>query len=197
MPNMHYRWFAAALALVSMTTFAADSPKLDVRLGLWETTTTVSHNGTPGMPDMAAAAAMPPGASQRMAEAMQSMSPEQRAQMAAAMSRMNQNRGGPHEHKYKSCMTADKMRRDGFFNDKDMRGHCTHTVIENTAHSTVVSFECAEEGATSKGTVRFTAISDTQVKGTMDMNMVVHDMPMSVHTDIQSTWLGPDCGDEK
>jgi len=197
MPHIHHRWFAAALALAPMIAFAGESPKLDVRLGLWETTTTVAHEGAAGMPGMAGAPALPPGASERMAEAMQNMSPEQRAQMAAAMSRMNQNRNVPHEHKYKSCMTAEKMHRDGFFNEKEMRGHCTHTVIENDAHSTAVSFECAEEGATSKGTVRFTAISSTQVKGTMDINMVVHGMPMSMHSDIQSTWLGPDCGDEK
>lgn len=197
MSNTPVRWLAAILTAAPMIALAADSPKLDVRPGLWETTTTVAHNGGPGMPAMPGAGAMPPGASERMAEAMQNMSPEQRAQMAAAMSRMNQNRGGPHEHKYRSCMTEEKMHRDGFFEDKEMRGHCTHTVIENNAHATAVSFECSEDGATSKGTVRFTAISATQVKGTMDMNMVVHDMPMSVHTDLQSTWIGPDCGDEK
>ncbi|HVN99240.1 MAG TPA: DUF3617 family protein [Steroidobacteraceae bacterium] len=197
MSHATVRWLAAALAAAPLATLAADSPKLNVRLGLWETTTTVTHNGVPGAPGMATAPAMPPGVSERMAEAMQHLSPEQRAQMAAAMSRANQNRNGPHEHKYRSCMTEDKMHRDGFFNDKEMRGHCTHTVIENDAHSTAVSFECAEDGATNKGTVRFTAVSPTQVKGTMDMNIVVNGTPMTVHTDLQSTWVGPDCGDEK
>jgi len=197
MSHATVRRLAAALAAAPLATLAADRPKLDVRLGLWETTTTVTHNGAPGMPGMAAAPAMPPGASERMAEAMQHMSPEQRAQMAAAMSRMNQNRNTPHEHKYRSCMTEDKMHRDGFFDDKEMRGHCTHTVIENNAHSTAVSFECSEDGATSKGTVRFTAVSATQVKGTMDMNVVVNGTPMTMHTDLLSTWIGPDCGDEK
>jgi hypothetical protein len=188
---------ASMLAAVPMMSLAADGPKLDVRLGLWETTTTVAHSGAPGNPAMPGAAAMPPGASEKMAEAMQNMPPEQRAKLAAAMSQMGQQRGGPHAHTYRSCMTDEKRQRDGFFNDKEMRGHCTHAIIQNDAHATAVSFECSDEGVTSRGTVRFTAISSTSVKGTMDMSMTIHDMPMTTHTEMQSNWISADCGAEK
>ena len=177
------RSLALALAAMPMIGFSADSSKLNVRLGLWETTTTVVGAG-------AAAAA-------GMAEAMESMTPEQKARMAAAMSHMRQEQSLPQVHKVRSCMTAEKMQRDSFFNDKEMGAHCTHTITENDSHATAVSFTCSENGVTNRGQVRFEATSPTSVKGTMDMQMTIHDRPTNMHSDFQSTWIGADCGTEK
>jgi hypothetical protein len=177
------RSMAAALAAIPMICLSADGSKLNVRLGLWETTTTVSGAGEAAMAGME--------------EAMQNMTPEQKARMAAAMSRMQQQPSGPREHKWRSCMTAEKMQRDSFFNDKEMGGHCTHTILQNDSHATAVSFTCSENGVTNQGQVRFEATSPTSVKGTMDMHMVMHDRPVNMHSDFQSTWIGADCGTEK
>jgi hypothetical protein len=132
-----------------------------------------------------------------MAEAMQNMTPEQKARMAAAMSHLQQQPSVPKTHTSRSCMTAEKMQRDSFFNDKEMRGHCTHTITENDSHATAVNFTCSEDGTTSEGKVRFETISQTSVKGTMDMHMVIHDHPVNMHSDFQSTWIGADCGTVK
>ncbi len=180
---MTVRSMAVALAVIPMISLSADGSKLNVRLGLWETSTTVAGAGG------AVAAGM--------AEAMQNMTPEQKARMAAAMSRMQQEESVPRVHKSRSCMTAEKMQRDSFFDDKEMRGHCTHTITENTGTTTAVSFTCAENGVTNTGQVRFVATSPTSVKGTMDMHMVIHDKPVNMHSDFQSTWIGADCGTEK
>ena len=173
---------AAALAAIPTIALSADAPKLNVRMGLWETSMSVAGAGSAAMAGMA--------------EAMQNMTPEQKARMAAAMSRMQQD-DAPRMHKSRSCMTPEKMHRDGFFNDKEMNGHCTHTIIENTATATALSFSCAENGVTNEGKMRFEAASPTVVKGTMDMNIVVHGKPANTHTEFQSTWISADCGSEK
>ena len=41
---------AGLLGVIPMIGFTADAPKLDVRMGLWETTTTSTYTGAPGMP---------------------------------------------------------------------------------------------------------------------------------------------------
>lgn len=180
---MTIRSMAVALAAIPMICLSADGSKLNVRLGLWETSTTIAGAGDAAMAGMA--------------EAMQNMTPEQKARMAAAMSHMKQEPSAPRLHKSRSCMTPEKMQRDSFFNDKEMHGHCTHTITENNSHATAVSFTCSEEGVTSEGKVRFETISPTSVKGTMDMHMVMHDRPVNMHSDFQSTWISADCGTEK
>src|SRR5262249_39929016 len=132
-----------------------------------------------------------------MAEAMANMTPEQRARMAAAMSKMQHDDSAQTVHKSRSCMTPEKMQRDSFFNDKEMQGHCTHTIVENTATATALTFSRAENGVTNEGKMRFTAVSPTQVKGSIDMNIVIHGRPASTHTELQSTWISADCGSEK
>ncbi len=177
------RSMAVALAAIPMISLGADGSKLNVRLGLWETTATVAGAGEAAMAGMA--------------EAMQNMTPEQKARMAAAMSHLQQEQSVPTVHKSRNCMTAEKMQRDSFFEDKEMRGHCTHTISENNSQTTAVSFTCSENGVTSQGQVRFVATSPTMVKGTMDVHMVIHDKPVTMHSDFQSTWIGADCGTEK
>lgn len=191
---MIIRSVAASLAAIPMIAFTADISKLDVRLGLWETTTTVADTGGQGLAGMEN---MPPEANEKMAAAMQKMPPEQRARTEAYMAQMRQHRSGPQVHKFRTCMSAEKMRKDSFFGDKEMRGQCTHTITESDSHATAVTFSCAENGVLNQGQVRFVATSPTAVNGTMDMHVVVHDKPITMHTDMQSTWLGPDCGTVK
>jgi hypothetical protein len=183
MNTMTIRSLAVALAVIPVIGFSADSSNLNVRMGLWETTMTVAGAGDAAMAGMA--------------EAMQNMTPEQKARMAAAMSHMRQEESVPRVHKSRSCMTPEKMHRDSFFNDKEMGKKCTHTIVENTPRATAVSFTCSENGVTNQGQVRFEATSPTSVKGTMDMHMVMHDKPVNMHSDFQSTWIGADCGTEK
>jgi hypothetical protein len=174
---------AAALAAIPMIANSADIPKLNVRMGLWETT--VASTGT--------ADAIMAG----MDEAMKNMTPEQKARMATAMSRMQQHESAPNAHTSHSCMTPEKMQRDAMMSDKEMAAHCTHTVTENTATTMAVHFTCSNDGVTNEGDGRFTATSPTTVKGSMDMHMVMHGKPVNMHSDFQSKWISADCGSEK
>jgi hypothetical protein len=183
MKTLTIRTLAAALAVIPLVAISADTPKLNVRMGLWETTVTSSGTGEAIMAGMD--------------EAMKNMTPEQKARMAAAMSRMQQHASVPNAHTSRSCMTPEKMQRDALFNDKEMAGHCTHTVTENTAQSMAVHFSCSENGVTNEGEGRFTALSPTTVKGSMDMHMVMHGKPVNMHSDFESKWVSADCGTEK
>jgi hypothetical protein len=185
MKTLTLRTLAAALAIIPMIVFSADTPlpNLNVRMGLWETTVTSS-----GMGDAIMAG---------MDDAMKNMTPEQKARMAVAMSRMQQHEAVPHANTSHSCMTPEKMKRDAMMSDKNMAGHCTHTVTENTATTMAVHFTCSENGVTNEGDGRFTALSPTSVKGSMDMHMVMHGKPVNMHSDFQSKWISADCGAEK
>lgn len=174
---------AASLAAIPMIALSADVPKLNVRMGLWETTVTSTGTGDAIMAGME--------------EAMKNMTPEQKARMAAAMSRVQQKQSLPNAHTSHSCMTPEKMQRDAIMSDKEMAGHCTHTVTENTTQTMAVHFSCSNEGVTNEGDGRFTAVSPTAIKGTMDMHMVMHGKPVNMHTDFQSRWISADCGTEK
>lgn len=174
---------ATALAAMPMIALCADAPKLNVRMGLWETT--VAATGT--------ADAIMAG----MEDAMKNMTPEQKARMATAMSRMQQHESVPNAHTSRSCMTPEKMQKDAMMSDKKMAEHCTHTVTENTATTMAVHFSCSNDGVTNEGDGRFTAVSPTAVKGSMDMHMVMHGKPVNMHSDFQSKWISADCGNEK
>lgn len=185
MYTMTIRSLAAALAIVPMIAFSADTPlpNLNVRMGLWETTV----NST-GVGDAIMAG---------MDDAMKNMTPEQKARMAAAMSNMQQHSSQLDAHTSRSCMTPEKMKRDAMMNDKRMGEHCTHTVTENTATTMAVHFTCSENGVTNEGDGRFTAVSPTSVKGIMDMHMNMHGKPVNMHSEFQSKWISADCGSVK
>jgi hypothetical protein len=187
------RTLAAVLLASPLIGFGAGTARLNVRLGLWETKSTSTHSGGPAVPAMPG---MHAGTSREMAEAMKNMPPERRAQVAAAMAQMSQPHQ-PHTITDRSCLTREKMERDGFLNSEEMQAHCTRTVLQNDGRVAAVSFSCTGEGAGGKGKVRFEATSPTSVKGTMDMTMTIQGTSMSTHTEMASTWIGPDCGKEE
>ncbi|MGH8254121.1 MAG: hypothetical protein ACRES2_08770, partial [Steroidobacteraceae bacterium] len=106
-----YRSLAVALAAIPVIALGADTPKLNVRMGLWESTIIATGTGEAIMAGMD--------------DAMKNMTPEQKARMAVAMSRMQQHESVPQAHTSRSCMTPEKMQRDGLTSDKEMAGHCT------------------------------------------------------------------------
>ena len=185
---MTIRTIIAVLAAFPVIGFAADSPKLDVRTGLWESSSTSTFTGMP---------AMPAGAEKELAEAMSRLTPEQRAQMAGLQAQMHRRQGMPQVHKERSCMNREKMEKNGFFGDQDTKGHCTHTITQNDSRTMAATFTCEDKESSGKGQMVFTANSPTSVKGTIDMTMTVEGKPMTTHIDLESQWVAADCGDVK
>jgi len=164
--------------LVCALTWAADDLKpLDVKLGLWETTST---SQTSGMPPVN----IPPDALARM-------TPDQRAKVEAMM----KGQGSPRTTTAKSCMTAEKMKRSEMFYEQKQ---CTKTVVTSTGSKLELRMHCTMEGGTkADGTVRVERISSESTKGSVQMVSTSGDHTMNMNSTFTSKWLGPDCGEVK
>jgi hypothetical protein len=151
---------------------------MDVKLGLWETTLT---NQT----DMSSM--VPP-------EMLARLTPEQRAQMEAAM----QGRGGARTSTTKHCITKDTMNEAlaSANTDNMKKMNCTRTFVSSTSTKQVIHMECSQGTRKTSGDVQFEAINRETGKGSMVMTTSGGggrggNMKMAW----TSKWLGADCGD--
>jgi Protein of unknown function (DUF3617) len=163
--------------LACTSVWAADDLKpFDVKLGLWETTTSVQTSGM-------APVNIPPDALARM-------TPDQRAKVEAMM----KNQGSPRTSTTKSCMTPEKMKRSEFYEQKQ----CTKTVVSSTGSKLEMRMHCTMEGgAKADGTVRVEKISSESTRGSVQMTSTSADHTMNMNSTFTSRWLGADCGDVK
>ena len=163
----------AVLLLSSMWVWGEKIP-LDVKTGLWETTSTTNVAGQlPISPDQ-----------------MANLTPEQRAKIEQAMKASS---GKPMT--YKSCLTKEKLEKGyGFDNHKE----CTHDVLTSTAHKVDVRMVCTEKDGTKMNVlVKVDALSSTNVKGTTHMTMENGGRTMTSDGTLTSKWISSDCGSVK
>ena len=173
--------FLLCIAICCSAAFAADKiVPPNIKTGLWEITETHALTGMPAMPNIPA-------------EALEKMSPEQRAQMEAHMK--DAFSGSPKTTTRKDCVTREKLEKEYAFAED--RKECTRTVLSSSSTVTEVKIHCVEKEMTSDGTVKFQALSQESVKGTMRMVMTGHDRTMNMNIDFVSRYLGPSCGDVK
>ena len=167
----------ALILLACTSVWAADELKpLDVKLGLWETTSSVQTSGMPPVN-------IPPDALARM-------TPDQRAKVEAMM----KGQGSPRTSTVKSCMTPEKMKRSEFYEQKQ----CTKTVVTSTGSRLEMRMHCTMEGgAKADGTVRVERISSESTRGSVQMTSTSGDHTMNMNSTFTSKWLGPDCGEVK
>src|SRR5437879_2009920 len=100
-----FRRFGPAVLIASFSTLvAAQAPMLDVRMGLWEVTSTTDIGGQ-----------LPPIDTSKM-------TPEQKAQFDAVVNGIM----GAHSTVTKTCMTKEKMNRSAFLDDSNKT--CKQTV---------------------------------------------------------------------
>jgi Spy/CpxP family protein refolding chaperone len=171
------KWIVAASVLVvgvGVLVAHAAQPALNVKLGLWETHTQAKMSG-----DM----------SGMISEAqLQSMTPEQRAKMQAAMQQAMAAMQKPHYAK--ECMTAEKLAK-GF----DMgNGNCKSTVITNTASEFDTHMVCMRGGESQSMTVHVIATSPEHVTGVMKGDENSGSKGVSYSGTFEGKWLGSDCG---
>jgi hypothetical protein len=150
---------------------------LNVKLGLWETTTTVASSGEmPIPPDLLA-----------------KLTPEQRAKMEERMKA--RSAGQARTTTRKSCLTKEQLDKALAFGED--RKSCTRTVITSTSSKLGVRFECAEQGMKVEGTVQVEALSPENVEGSVHMTGAGSGHTMNTTSNFTSKWLGPACGDVK
>jgi hypothetical protein len=167
------RWVYMTALAIALPVLAADS--LQVKTGLWETTTTIQMSGM----------SIP-------AEQLARMSGAQRAQMEQMMRSMGN--GSTRTNKVKSCVT-DKDLKEGAFRDATQDNqHCKYTTVSATARHQEYTFQCSEDGHVSNGRMVLDAADGTHVQGTAD----VKSGAANVSIKLSSQWLGANCaGAEK
>jgi hypothetical protein len=163
----------AVLMLSSVWVWGQKIP-LDVRLGLWETTSQTNVAGQ-----------LPITADQ-----MANLTPEQRAKIEQAIKASS---GKPMTSK--SCLTKEKLDKGFAFNE---RKECTHNLLTSNSHNVEVKMTCTEkEGEKLNVLVKAQALSSTNVKGTTHMTMEGGGRTMTSDGTFTSKWISSDCGSVK
>jgi hypothetical protein len=146
---------------------------LNVKIGLWENTTTISSSGALGIPP------------ERLAK----MSPEQRARLEAALkARSGQS---AHTNTYKSCLTKDQLQKTPFADKQN----CTETLISSSAKEAEVSFECTMEEAKGSGTMKIEVQNNESVQGSGHGTVTMGGHPMNTDWKMTGKWVQSSCGD--
>jgi len=178
---MKSTFLKSLLALLPVAGWAADSvTPLDIKPGLWESTTKTEMGGRamPAMP------AIPP-------EALAQMPPEQRARVEAMMNSRKPGGGMT----VKACMTRESMAKGLAM--AQQKG-CTQNVVSSSSTKMVVHMDCQQGNNKSAGDVSFERIDAEHTKGNMVMKVSSGDAPpMDMKMSLESKWLSSDCGDVK
>jgi hypothetical protein len=167
--------FMSAVALIPMVALA---DKLDVKPGLWETTTSTEIGGM-AMP------AIPP-------EALANMPPEQRARMQAMMN----GQGSGNTMTSQSCVTEKDLER-GFRPETTKEQSCKVDSVAVNGKTQEAHVTCTNSHGNSTGVFRMTATSRESYEGTMDMNTTVNGRAMTMKMRMKGKWLGASCGNVK
>ena len=174
-----FRSFLLGLAVCvgSMVLAYAADPAFDVKTGLWEVTSTGSMSGAPPIPQ----------------DALARMTPEQRAQMEAAMQAAIARNNQPHVSK--SCITQRQLEKAPDFAEQHDKS-CKQTVVTRTAAVVETRVECSGPQKRS-GTFRFQALSRETIRGEVSMVLSSGDKAMTSKHTLDGKWLGADCGNVK
>lgn len=147
---------------------------LNVKTGLWQTTSTTTVTGSMGIPPEMAA----------------KLTPAQRAKFEAAMKK--QANGAPRTRTYKSCLTEKNLTEDPF-TDKSNKFKCQETVIQSTSTELEVREACTDGSSKSDAHMLFHAASSDHV--TSSGNVVVTMGGRTMHSVIKmdSRWVAASC----
>lgn len=156
-------------AVAGVILFAAEP--LNVKLGQWETTTTMQMSGMPAIPQ----------------DALDKMTPQQRQMIEE---RMKSIQGKPTTTKY--CVKQEDIDKAMKFGTDDKE--CTRTIVTSTSTTQEIKIECNRDGNKSAGTVRVDASNRENVKGTIQMNVAsAGGRSMTMNGSFVSKWLGAAC----
>ena len=162
------------LMLAAGISRAADNvTPLDLKPGLWETTTVSERSGMPSM----------------AADKMASMPPEQRARIEAQMKSMS----SPTTTTRQSCRTDKDLRP---FTD-DGNKSCKQTVVTSTSTKQELRMDCDMPGNKGTGTVTIEAKDPGHVNGLVLMHVGNNGRNMDMKITITAKWISSSCGDVK
>ena len=164
------------ICLWTSVLWAGGTIKLNVKTGLWQTTTTRTVTGSMGVPPEMAG----------------ELTPAQRARFEAAMKK--QASGTPRTLTYKDCLTPEKLAEDPFTD----RSHgdnikCQETMIKSTGTDLEVREICTDGSSKIDSHLVFHADSPEHVtgSGTTTVTMGGHTMNSTMKMD--SKWISTSC----
>lgn len=165
----------AALTLTALSVTAAAPERLNVKLGLWEITSTMRFSGVPPLPK----------------EVLDKMSPQQRAKMIADLKAASQEE--PEAETGSECITQDDLDKPFQSGNSD---DCTQTVVRTTRTSQEIRLVCT--GKTSgSGTFKVNTPNPESMNGTLDLKAGDGPDAFVIKGTLKGRWLGADCGDEE
>lgn len=152
-----------------------DRIPLDLKLGLWETTTTHATAGAPPVPQ----------------EMLDRLTPEQRAKFEE---RMKNRSGQAKAETRRSCLTKEKLEKHYLFEDnKDM--NCTRNITSATRRKLDASLECSSPmGIKMDGTIKIDSPDSETANGTIHMVSAGNGNSMTFDSTFKSKWVGASCG---
>jgi len=169
------RILAGLIVAVSMSSWAADKVQpLNVKLGLWEVSTTLTTNGELPIP----------------ADMLAKLTPEQRARFEEKMK--ERSAGKSKTTVRKSCLTKEKLDSGMDFNEE--KGACSRTVLSSTTSNLRVRYQCVVEEVKWSGEVEVEALTPETAKGSMRGSASSSDRTMNSNSTFAARWIGAACG---
>jgi hypothetical protein len=187
MKSLTRNWTVSIVLVAVGVTISAQSPHqtgqaaastklqpLNVKTGLWESTTTYTRAGELPIP----------------AGTLDRLTPEQRARLEE---RMKAN--GTSTMTYKSCLKKEDLENPDFTDKKQ----CTWTTLESSSTKAKGSAICnyPESGMKLSGTGEIIAVDQEHVKGNIHMTATGSGRKMTTDGVLTAKWLGSGCGSVK
>ena len=167
--------FFGTILLSSAVALAADRVQpLNVKVGLWEVTTTATISGEIPIP----------------AGLLEKLNPEQRARVEERIKVRSSE--PPSVTTREHCLTKEELTKGVTFGGD--RKSCTRTVVTSTSNKLEMRIECLNPGQDIKtqGTVQVEAIDTETVKGSVRLT-VSGDRAADSTSTFTATWIGPIC----
>ena len=167
----------AGIALVGTTSSVA-AATLDVKPGLWETTSHSQSHGQLPIPQ---------------AE-LQKMTPQQRAAIEKMQARSNQ----PRTMVSKGCLTKEKLEKDenAFLSGRPGM-KCTSKLSRHTSTSIAGSRHCTKGGSEQTENFAFQVRDRGHVTGTLNITISDGGRTMSSKGNLSSRWINASCGNTR
>lgn len=160
-----------SLGLLALNIGVVNAEPLNVKPGLWETTTTIEKKRA------------------RQPTNLDQLTPEQRVKVDAMLAQQVKRE----THTVTACLSEAKIRSGEAFTGNTHRGACDHEITTQTASELVASVQC--HGANQlTGSVTMQAHNPESMTGTVDMTYGPADrLQVLTHSEISSRWIQTDC----
>ncbi len=167
--------YLLVISLCCAVGWLAAADLLDVKTGLWQTTTNSNTTGRPPIPP----------------DVLAKLTPEQRAQLEERM-KANPSLGGAKTTTSKTCITKEDLSKPLTFG-ADVQS-CTRKIVSSTPTRQEIQIDCARQGMKQTGTLRIEATSPESIQGSVEFTMSGNGNTMNHKSTFSGKWLGADCG---